>query len=105
MAGLDPRGVHTVSAFQNVAAHRLQDLPHPVACDVVVSGAKEPRARVMALCSLVPGLRAINGGPLSNARIVEGVTALLIGMNIRYRVPEGIGLRFTGLPEPGAEGA
>jgi predicted dinucleotide-binding enzyme len=53
----------------------------------------------MALCPLVPGLRAIDGGPLSNARIVEQITALLIGMNIRYKVPEGFGIRFTGLPE------
>jgi predicted dinucleotide-binding enzyme len=87
-----------VSAFQNVSAHRLQSLPEPVECDVVVSGAKEPRERVMELCGLVPGLRGVDGGPLANARIVESVTALLIGMNIRYKVSEGIGVRFTGLP-------
>jgi 8-hydroxy-5-deazaflavin:NADPH oxidoreductase len=98
VASLVPEGVHTVSAFQNVSAHRLQALPEPVECDVVVSGAKEPRARVMELCALVPGLRAIDGGPLTNARIVEGITALLIGMNIRYRVSDGIGIRFTGVP-------
>jgi NADPH-dependent F420 reductase len=95
---LVPEGVHVVSAFQNVSAHRLQTLAHPVDCDVVVSGAKDPRARVIELCSLVPGLRGIDGGPLSNARIVEAITALLIGLNIRYRVPEGIGVRFTGVP-------
>jgi hypothetical protein len=87
-----------VSAFQNVSAHRLQHLEDEVECDVVVSGAKEPRERVMALCELVPGLRAIDGGPLANARIVEAMTALLIGLNARYQVSEGIGIRFTGLP-------
>ena len=61
---------------------------------------KEPRARVIELCALVPGLRGIDGGPLANARIVESVTALLIGLNIRYRVSEGIGVRFTGVPQP-----
>jgi NADPH-dependent F420 reductase len=96
---LVPDGVRVVSAFQNVSAHRLQDLESPVACDVVVSGPKAERQAVMALCPLVPGLRAIDGGPLSNARIVEQITALLIGMNIRYKVPEGFGIRFTGLPE------
>jgi len=51
---------------------------------------------------LVPGLRAVDGGPLSNARIVEALTALLIGLNIRLKTPEGIGIRFTGLPgDPG----
>lgn len=99
VASLLPEGVHAVSAFQNVSAHRLQNLDEPVECDVVVSGAKAPRERVMALCSLVPGLRAVDGGPLANARIVESVTALLIGMNIRYRQPQGIGIRFTGLPD------
>ena len=43
-------------------------------------------------------LFAIDGGPLSNARIVEEITALLIGLNIRYKQPEGMGIRFTGLP-------
>jgi NADPH-dependent F420 reductase len=100
VAGLAPEGVAVVSAFQNVSAHRLQELQEPVACDVVVSGPREARGRVMALCGLVPGLRAIDGGPLSNARIVEALTALLIGLNARYGVPEGVGLRFTGLPEP-----
>jgi hypothetical protein len=99
VASLVPKGVQVVSAFQNVSAHRLQSLEGAVDCDVVVSGAAEARRRVMELCPLVPGLRAVDGGPLANARIVEGLTALLIGLNIRYKVPAGIGLRFTGLPE------
>jgi 8-hydroxy-5-deazaflavin:NADPH oxidoreductase len=98
VAGLAPEGVGVVSAFQNVSAHRLQQLDEPVECDVVVSGPKQARQRVMALCGLVPGLRAVDGGPLANARIVEALTALLIGLNARYQVPEGLGLRFTGLP-------
>ncbi len=99
VASLTPAGVHVVSAFQNVSAHRLRELEHPVECDVVVSGAPEPRRAIMALCPLVPGLRAIDGGPLANARIVESVTALLIGLNIRYKVPAGVGIRFTGVPD------
>ena len=97
-AALVPKGVAVVSAFQNVSAHRLQHLEDEVACDVIVSGAKEPRQRIMALCGLVPGLRAVDGGPLANARMVEAWTALLIGLNVRYKVPEGLGFRLTGLP-------
>ncbi|HIG00050.1 MAG TPA: NADPH-dependent F420 reductase [Myxococcales bacterium] len=96
---LVPAGVHVISAFQNVSAHRLRDLGEPVECDVVVSGKKAPRARIMELCQLIPGLRGVDGGPLANARIVEEMTALLIGMNMRYKLPEGLGIRFTGLPE------
>jgi hypothetical protein len=98
VASLVPAGVAVVSAFQNVSAHRLQDLGQPVECDVVVSGPREARERVGELVALVPGLRALDGGPLANARLVEPLTALLIGLNARYRVPEGIGIRFTGLP-------
>jgi len=97
VASLVPKGVDVVSAFQNVSSHRLQDLTATVDCDVVVSGAKAAREKIMALCPLVPGLRALNGGPLSNARIVESMTALIIGLNIRHKCPEGLGIRFTGL--------
>jgi len=99
VSSLAPKGVDVVSAFQNVSAHRLQALDEPVECDVVVSGKKASRERVMELCALVDGLRAIDGGPLSNARIVEQITALLIGLNIRYKRPEGLGIRFTGLDQ------
>lgn len=94
-----PKDVSVVSAFQNVSATHLRDLAHEVDADVIVSGGKDARAVVMELCGLVPGIRAIDGGPLANARIVESLTALMIGINIRYKVPEGVGLRFTGLPQ------
>ena len=101
VASLSPTGVAVVSAFQNVSAHRLQDLESSVECDVLVSGPREARRAVMELCRLVPGLRGIDGGALSNARVAEQLTALLIGLSTRYRVAEGVGLRFTGLPEGG----
>jgi len=100
VAALLPKDVDAVSAFQNVAAHRLHDLDRPVECDVLVSGDPQPRQRIMALCDLVPGLRGIDGGPIANARIAEAITALLIGLNIRYRIADGTGIRFTGLPDP-----
>jgi len=96
---LVPEGVATISAFQNVASHRLQDLSSAVECDVIVSGAKAARERVIDLCRLIPGVRGVDGGPLANARYVEGWTALLIGLNARYKVPEGMGFRLTHLPQ------
>jgi predicted dinucleotide-binding enzyme len=44
----------------------------------------------------IPGVRAIDGGKLENARIVESMTALLITLNIRHKV-QGAGWRVTGL--------
>jgi predicted dinucleotide-binding enzyme len=45
----------------------------------------------------IEGARALNGGKLENARIVESLTALLVGLNMRYKV-HAAGIRFTGLP-------
>jgi NADPH-dependent F420 reductase len=92
---LAPDGVKVVSAFQNVSAHRLLDLDQPVECDVIISGARTERERVMALCGDIAGTRAIDGGPLYNARYVEQLTALLIGVNIRHKLREGAGIRLT----------
>jgi hypothetical protein len=44
-----------------------------------------------------PRVRTIDGGKLENARIVEQITALLIGLNIRHKGHGGI--RITGLPD------
>ncbi|MCZ6782145.1 MAG: NADPH-dependent F420 reductase [Proteobacteria bacterium] len=99
VAALVPKGVVVVSAFQNVSAHRLRELDQPVECDVIVSGPKAAREKVMALCPLVPGLRAVDGGVLANARIVEALTALMIGLNVRHKVPKGLGIRFSGLDD------
>ena len=85
------------AAFQNLGASRLAS-DEPVECDVLVCGDDEKAKQVaMELAWKIPGARALNGGKLENARIVESITALLIGLNIRYKV-HGAGIRFTGLP-------
>ena len=58
---LVPEGVVVVSAFQNVSAHRLRQLEHPVECDVVVSGPKRARECVMALWLETSKLRRKSG--------------------------------------------
>src|SRR6266550_3173509 len=52
---------------------------------------------VRMLAAKIPGVRAIDGGKLENARILERITALLIGLNIRHKGHSGI--RITGLPD------
>lgn len=95
-----PENVHVVSAFQNVSAERLSDLSNPVECDILVCGGpKDKRKEIMELAEDISGLRAIDAGPLHNSRLIEPITALLIGMNIRYKVKEGMGIRFSHLPE------
>jgi hypothetical protein len=95
ISSLAPPNVYVVSAFQNMSAYRLRDMENPVDCDAIVSGKKSARKEIMALAELIPGVRGIDGGRLDYARLIEPITAFLIGLNIRYKNREGIGIRFT----------
>jgi hypothetical protein len=89
--------VKVVAAFQNVSAHELRHLDHDVDCDVLVCGNdRKARQAVMDLVKTM-GLRPVDAGLAYNAPIIEGLTAVLIGLNIRYKV-RGSGVRITGLP-------
>jgi NADPH-dependent F420 reductase len=95
-AELLPQGVSIAAAFQNLSAELLGG-DAPVECDVLVCSDEEKAKQVaMELAGKIPGVRAVNGGKLENARIVESITALLIGLNIRHKV-HSAGVRFTGL--------
>jgi len=97
-AELSPPGVEVVSAFHNVSADALADLEHEAECDILVCGdSKEAKARLRPLIAAIAGCRYVDGGPLANSRTVEAMTALLIGLNIRYKTHTGI--RITGLKE------
>lgn len=92
-----PGEVSVAAAFQNLGAELLAG-DGPVECDVLVcSDDENAKKAAMELAGKIPGARGWNGGKLENARIVESLTALLIGLNIRYKV-HGAGIRFTGLP-------
>lgn len=94
---LVPPSVMVAAAFHNLSAELLaQD--GPVDCDILVCSDDDEAKRVASeLARKIPGARALNGGKLENSRIVESITALLIGLNVRYRVHTA-GIRFTGLP-------
>ncbi len=90
-------GVQVVAAFQNVAANHLKDLTWEPDCDVLVAGDnKEARQSAMALARAA-GFFAVDAGPLANAAVAEGLTAMLIGVNVRNKV-KGSGIRVTGIP-------
>lgn len=96
-----PPHTRIASAFHNVVAESLQDISREVDSDVIVcSDSQDTRKAVMDLAKKIPGVRAIDGGRLENSRIVEQITALLIGINIRYKVTNA-GIRITGLPAEG----
>jgi 8-hydroxy-5-deazaflavin:NADPH oxidoreductase len=95
-AELVPKGVSVVAAFQNISADVMNG-DDSVDCDVIVcSDDSQALAVALELAAKIPGVRAIDGGKLENARIVEQITALLVGLNIRHKGHGGI--RITGLP-------
>ena len=87
-------GVRVVSAFHNVAAHKLAT-DQDINCDVLVFGDdKSARAEVVALVAQT-GLRGIHGGALANSAAAEAMTSVLIFINKTYQV-DGAGVLITG---------
>ena len=95
-AELVPKGVSVAAAFHNLSAELLNG-DEALDCDVIVCS-DDANAGQLArtLAAKIPGVRAIDGGKLENARTLEQITALLIGLNIRHKGHAGI--RITGLP-------
>ena len=92
-----PDGVTVISALHTVSAPVLAS-DEALDEDVLICGnRKADKARVAAVIDLIDGLRAVNAGPLDQAKIVETLTALLIGINSRYKTHAGI--KITGLPD------
>ena len=93
-----PKGTTMCAAFHTLSASAVVDLDAPVLGDVPVCGRKDGKPVVRELVEAIPDLRFVDAGPLENARIVEPITALLIGLNHRYGTDRA-GISFTGLPE------
>ncbi|MGA9389080.1 MAG: NADPH-dependent F420 reductase [Candidatus Sulfotelmatobacter sp.] len=95
-AELVPKGVNVAAAFHNLSADLLNG-DEALDCDVIVcSDDANALQLTRALAAKLSGVRALDGGKLENARILEQITALLIGLNIRHKGHGGI--RITGLP-------
>ena len=94
--------VSVVSAFHNVAAHKLAT-DEAVACDVLVFG-DDPLARERGVqLARAAGLRGLHGGALANSAAAEALTSVLIFINKTYAV-DGAGVAITGaLREPHAK--
>ena len=93
-----PDGVTVVAGLHTISAPMLADTGAELAEDVLLCGdRKSDKAQVAGLIEEIPGLRAVNAGPLEMARIVEQLTPLLISINARYKTHAGI--RISGLPD------
>ncbi len=89
-------GARLVAAFQNISATHLKDLNHAVDCDILVTGDDTAAKETAIELALAAGMRGIDAGPLANSAVSEGLTAVLIGVNIRHKV-KGSGIRVTGV--------
>jgi 8-hydroxy-5-deazaflavin:NADPH oxidoreductase len=101
-AEMAPDGVRVVSALHTVSAASLTDLEHPLQQDVLLCGdSREDKRAAARMIGRIEGLRCVDCGRLEMSRITESLTALLIGINSRYKAHAGI--RLTGLPDPSWE--
>lgn len=87
--------VQVVDAFQTIAFEHLLS-GEEIKCDVLVAGGnKESREIVIGLAENI-GLKAWDAGVIENTVVVEGMTSILIGLNMKYKVPSS-GIRITGI--------
>lgn len=90
-------GCQVVDAFQNISYERLLG-DGEVDCDVLVAGkGKAARGVVLGLVKDT-GLKGWDAGPIENTVVVEGLTSVLIGLNIQHHV-HASGIKITGIPE------
>jgi NADPH-dependent F420 reductase len=89
---LVPKGVRVVSALHTISGASLEDLDAQLDQDTLVCGdRKADKEPVIELIGKIgSGLRAVDAGRLEMSRIVEGLTPLLIGVNIRYKTHSGV---------------
>lgn len=91
-------GPRLVSGFHTVGAGPLNDLENDVEGDVLLCGGDpEAKAVIGALAEKIPNLRWVDTGPLSMARVIEPLTAVLVSVNRRYGM-DGSGIAVTGRP-------
>lgn len=78
-------GVRVVAAFQNVPAHALKkNLGEELDLDVLICADDLSAAEQVRRLAEDGGMRGYYAGPLANAVVVEGLTAILISLNKHY---------------------
>jgi NADPH-dependent F420 reductase len=86
--------VKVISAFHNVAAHKLMR-DDPVECDVLVFGDEASSRKIGVALAEAAGLRGLHAGALVNSTAAEALTSVLIFLNKTYKV-DGAGLKISG---------
>lgn len=89
--------VKVAAAFQNVPFHvLLEDLDESLEMDVFVFADDPDTAKEAKMLAEAGGMDAYYAGDLDRALVAEGLTALLIAVNRRYK-SKGGGIKLTGI--------
>ena len=81
------------AGLHSVAASNLEDAPDE---DALVCGDDQAaKALALELAGRVVGGRALDAGPLASARALEGLTAVIVNLNRRYKAHAGV--KITGV--------
>ena len=91
--------VRVVAAFQNISAEHLKSLDHEIECDVLVCGNDKGAKNQVIELAQAAHMQAWDAGPIENAAVVEGLTSVLINLNIKHKV-KAAGIRIAGIPRP-----
>ena len=88
--------VKVVSAFHHLSHVQLNDLEHPIDCDVLICGDDlGAKATVMKLVEAI-GTRGVDAGSLQNSIAVEALTSVLLYINKAHGIKHS-GIRITGI--------
>jgi 8-hydroxy-5-deazaflavin:NADPH oxidoreductase len=91
-----PEDVPVVSGLHTLSAAVLEDLDHALDQDTLICGdTKAAKEVVKDIIGAIDGLRVVDAGKLEASRLVECLTPLLIGINIRNKTHAGV--RIVGL--------
>ena len=85
-----------VAGLHSLAAASLADEP-PDEDALVCGDDAEAKAVALELAARLVSGNAVDAGPLVSARALEGMTAVIVNVNKRYKAHAG--LRVTGLPK------
>jgi NADPH-dependent F420 reductase len=84
-----------IGALHNISAVDLGDVDSPLG-DVLVCGDDSmAKQKVMEIIERM-GANAYDGGPASNAYVIEGLTGVIIHLNRKYKSKHG-SIRITGI--------
>jgi hypothetical protein len=84
-----------IGALHNISAVDLGDVDAPLG-DVLVCGDNaEAKQKVMEIIQRI-GANAFDGGPASNAYVIEGLTGVIIHLNRKYKSKHG-SIKITGI--------